>query len=700
MNKSRAPKIPPLKINDKFVMNCEEKAKLFNDFFSKQCKPNVNNSTLPPFTPLTNSFLSNITFHDCDILSLLRNIDPNKSNGPDMITGKMIGLCDDSIVLPLQIIFTNILRTSTFPNSWKLANVTPVFKKNDKQLIKNYRPISLLPLISKIFEKLLFNKIYEHLSDNNLITHNQSGFRPGDGCVNQLLYLVSEIYESFECQNSLEVRAVFLDISKAFDKVWHDGLIFKLKQNGIRGNLLNFFTSYLEDRQQRVGINGSYSEYSLIESGVPQGSVLGPLLFLVYINDLEKNLKSQVKFYADDTMLYSVVYDAVVSASDLNHDLDLIQKWAYQWKMEFNPDPLKQATQIIFSCKTKKTCHPPIYFNGVEVATELEQKHLGLFLTPTLNFSKHLYEKIKKANKNIGIIKHLSQYLPFKNLNQMYKTFVRTHMDYCDIIYHQAAKITRDGQVLSTLMEEVERVQYRGALAVTGAWKGTNRSKIYEELGWESLSDRRKVQRLIQMYKIINRLTPSYLREKLPPPSNPFAAELITFQEYRIRTERFRNTFFPDTIKHWNVVISDFIATPDLKTFKSHLLSFYRPELKSTFGIFDPEGLKHLFQLRLGLSPLRSHKNRHNFLDTPSDMCLCKTGAETTEHFLFRCPFYISKRLVLAENVVPLLPPHNLAFLQNDTNLYLYGHKKLSQDDNKTIISQTINFIKTSNRFN
>ena len=157
-----------------------------------------------------------------------------------------------------------------------------------------------------------------------MITPNQSGFPPGDGCINQLLYLVTEIYESFENPESLEVRTVFLDISKAFDKVWHEGLIFKLKQNGISGNLLNFFTSYLSNRHQRVGVNGSYSAYSKIESGVPQGSVLGPLLFLIYINDLEKNLKSQVKFYADDTMLYSIVKDPVQSTAELNHDLDLI----------------------------------------------------------------------------------------------------------------------------------------------------------------------------------------------------------------------------------------------------------------------------------------------------------------------------------------------------------------------------------------
>ena len=187
-------------------------------------------------------------------------------------------------------------------------------------------------------------------------------------------------------------------------------------------------------------------------------------------------------------MLYSIVHDPATSAADLNHDLDLIQKWAYQWKMEFNPDPLKQANQIIFSCKRHKVNHPPIFFNGIEVAIENEQKHLGLILTPNLSFMKHVKAKIKNANKHIGIIKCLNKYLPFKILNQMFKTFARTHMDYCDIIYHQASKITTAGQVLTSLMEEVERVQYRGALVVTEAWKRTSRSKIHEELGWESLS--------------------------------------------------------------------------------------------------------------------------------------------------------------------------------------------------------------------
>ena len=158
----------------------------------------------------------------------------------------------------------------------------------------------------------------------------------------------------FDDHKCLEIRAVFLDISKAFDKVWHDGLHFKLNQNGISGSLLKLFEDYLHDRKQCVVLNGFYSDYSPIESGVPRCSVLGPLLFLVYINDLKRNIKSNVKFFADNTMLFSLVKDPVTSANNLNHDLDMIYQWA-QWKMEFNPDPTEQATEILFPCK-KKMC--------------------------------------------------------------------------------------------------------------------------------------------------------------------------------------------------------------------------------------------------------------------------------------------------------------------------------------------------------
>ena len=220
--------------------------------------------------------------------------------------------------------FQNILISAIYPDMWKLANVIPIFKKGDKQLIKNYRPISLLPICGKSFEKIIFNNLYNYLNGNNLITKNQSGFRPRHSTTNQLLYLINEIHKASDDPECLEIRAVFLDISKAFDKVWHDGLLFKLNQNRISGSLLKLFEDYLRDRKQRVVLNAPYSDYSSIESGVPQGSVVGPLLFLVYINDFERNIKSNVKFFAEDTMLLSLVKDPVTSANDLKHDLDVI----------------------------------------------------------------------------------------------------------------------------------------------------------------------------------------------------------------------------------------------------------------------------------------------------------------------------------------------------------------------------------------
>ena len=283
-----------------------------------------------------------------------------------------------------------------------INSILPLIKEPVHTLKAQYHCMNLIKTtISniKILEKVIFNNLYSYLYSNNLITKNQSGFRPGDSTTNQLLYLVNEIHQAFENPKSLEVRAVFLDISKPFDKVWHDGLIFKLKQNGVSGNLLTFFQNYLNNRKQRVVLNGSYSNYSTIESGVPQGSVLGPLLFLIYINDLERNTKSNIKFFAHDTMLFSIVKDPVVSANNVNHDLNIIQLWAHQWKMEFNPDPTKQAAEVLFSCKKSNPNHPQLIFNGTTVTKVNDQKHLGLILDSSLSFEKHLNEKIIKAKK-------------------------------------------------------------------------------------------------------------------------------------------------------------------------------------------------------------------------------------------------------------------------------------------------------------
>ena len=196
----------------------------------------------------------------------------------------------------------------------------PSTRKRVGKKKKNYRPISLLPIFGKIFEKLLFDTLFCHLCDNNLLTQNQSGFRPGDSTINQLLAITHKIYLSFEASPSRETHAVFLDLSKAFDRVWHDGLLYKLECNGISGNVMILIRNFLRDRKQRVLLNGKSSEWASISAGEPQGSVPGPLFFLVYINDLVENVDSDVKMFADDTSLFSVVCDEATTAQQLNRD--------------------------------------------------------------------------------------------------------------------------------------------------------------------------------------------------------------------------------------------------------------------------------------------------------------------------------------------------------------------------------------------
>ena len=186
-----------------------------------------------------------------------------------------------------------------FSYQWKKANVVPVHKKSDKQSLKNYRPISLQPIFGKFFERIIYNNIFEYLTTNKLISDNQSGFKPGDSCVNQLLSITHEIYHSLD--NGLEVRGVFLDISKAFDKVWHERLILKLNQYGISENLLRLIKCFLKNHKQRVVLNGQTSSWINVLAGVPQGSILGPLLFLIHINDLSDDLSSNPNLFPDDT---------------------------------------------------------------------------------------------------------------------------------------------------------------------------------------------------------------------------------------------------------------------------------------------------------------------------------------------------------------------------------------------------------------
>ena len=211
--------------------------------------------------------------------------------------------------------------------------------------------MSVLPICSKIFEKLIFDGIYDLIDKNNFFNNNQLGSRPSDSCIHQLIAITHNIFSALDANPSLEVRGIFLDLSKAFDRVWHDGLLYKLKSNGTDGNLFKLIKSFLNNRCQRVVLNGQSSVWKSVAAGVPQGSVLGPLFFLIYINILPLGLTTNIKLFADDTSLFSVVNNASVSVSRLNNDLVKIRNWAFNWKMSFNPDSTKQAREIIFSKK-------------------------------------------------------------------------------------------------------------------------------------------------------------------------------------------------------------------------------------------------------------------------------------------------------------------------------------------------------------
>ena len=226
-------------------------------------------------------------------------------------------------------------------------------------------------------------------------------------------------------------------MSKAFDKVWHKGLLYKLKSMGISDKFYDLLENYLSGRLQRVILNGQTSSWRPILAGVPQGSILGPLLFLIYINDLPNKLKSNAKLFADDTSLFTIVKDENKSANVLNNDLSLISEWAFNWKMLFNPDPTKPAQEVLFSRKKKTLYHPTLSLNNIQVERASSQKHLGLILDEKLNFKQHIESAIVKINKGVAVIKKLRYSLPRKSLITIYKAFLRPLIDYENITYDQ-----------------------------------------------------------------------------------------------------------------------------------------------------------------------------------------------------------------------------------------------------------------------
>ena len=594
----------------------------------------------------TDKRIKSFNINEKDIISIIKSLNSNKAHGYDNLSIRMIKICEESTSLPLKIIFETSLKHGVFPEIWKKANVVPSHNKEDKNLIKNYRPISLLPIFSKIFERIIYNSLLNYFLSNKLFTPSQSGFLPGDSCIAQLLSIIHEIQTSFDENPTVAVRGVFLDISKAFDKVWHKGLLFKLKIYGVEGQFLSLLGNYLENREQRVVLNGQTSEWKKINSGVPQGSVLGPLLFLIYINDLPDALTSMCKIFADDTSLFSKVLDVNESAKTLNIDLEKINQWAFQWKMQFNPDPNKQANEVIFSRKMNNNLsYPPVKFNGNNITKCSDQKHLGVVLDSKLDFNTHIDQKIKKCNNLIGLMKRLSVHFPRSALLTIYKSFLRPHLDYGDILYDKPNN--------ENFQNKIEQVQYKACLAITNAIKGTSRERLYDELGLHSLIERRWRSKLIFFYKIMKGLLPEYLFSYLDfSTQEKYSLRLSTtsmIRPFPSKKKFFKNTFFPYCISEWNKLTVEIKNAKSINIFKKLIL--IKKKENSIFSICDPLGVKLLTRLRLNFSHLNEHKFRHGFNDTLNPLCACGNDIETTQHFLLRCHQYSSQRKELFEKL-------------------------------------------------
>ena len=303
------------------------------------------------------------------------------------------------------------------------------------------------------------------------------------------------------------------------------------------------------------------------------------------------------------------------------------------------------------------------------------------------------------------MLRFLSKYLPRHTLNEMYKLYVRPHLDYGDVIYHIPHNICEYSHsvVLTNQMEKLESVQYSAALAITGAWKGTSRDKLYDELGWESLNLRRWSRRLILFYKIVNNLTSDYTRHPIPhlQESNYDLRRRATIGQICARTQGFKSSFYPNCLSEWEKLDPEIRLSSSVNVFKKKLLSIIRPPPKLVYRIHDPKGLSILTQLLVGLSKLNFHKFKYNFRDTLNPLCPTNDGVEDTEHYFLLCHTYAAARLDLLNSVNAILLLHGMINLSNEEllKIILYGHEQLPFDSNAKILTATLEYIQASKRF-
>ena len=668
---------PPLSVGDDILTNDLDKANAFNNYFMTASSIDDSNASVPETNRLFAGGFENLVVTTRDVNDQLKCLDTSKSFGPDLISPRFLKEGSDILAEPLCKIINNSLSQKVVPTAWKRANVIPIHKKGKRELTENYRPVSLLSTVSKVMERTIFKHVYNYFNDNFIISQLQSGFLPGRSTVTQLLEVYHHLCSSIN--SGKEVRVVFLDISKAFDKVWHPGLLYKLEMCGIRGNLLAWFKSYLSDRFQRVMINGQASEWSSITAGVPQGSVLGPLLFLIYINDIVNTVSHcKIRMFADDTCLFLEVDDRDAAAALVNEDLNAIYNWSKSWLIQFSAPKTKSLT---ISNKTDRLLNPVLKFNSHPIEEVKSHVYLGVRLSCNLHWSAHICDISLKARQKLNMLMYFKFKLSRRSLEIMYESFILPTMEYANIVW---------GGTINSDLAKLENIHEDAMRCITGATARSNIANLYTDTQWYCVKDRISNNVQTMMFKINNNLVPLYLKELLPIPKvvNYNLRNRHDLQPPLCRLKLFERSFIPTGIRQWNMLPENLQTLPSVESFKQNsrnkeriLLYYYGKRWSSI----------HHARMRIGCSKL-NYDLCNNLHVIENMSCSCGAPIENAQHFFLMCPLFANERQILMQSLTII---HNNV----QCNDLLFGINHLSLELNQAIFHAVQEFIVKTKRF-
>lgn len=562
--------IAPLRSEGVLHTNPEDKANILNKQF-QSAFTSESDTTIPNKGHSTHPKMNAFKIYREGVHKLLKNINPKKATGPDNIAGMIlkenIDICTDI----LTIIYNKSLEQEKVPSDWNHANVTPVFKKGDKHHPGNYRPISLTCIACKIMEHILASNMMNHLETNKILYDLQHGFRANRSCESQVLSLVHELTENNN--KNIQTDLIIMDFAKAFDKVPHKRLIYKLKYFGINEQTTNWIKSFLSNRTQTVLLENSTSSKIPVTSGVPQGTVLGPILFLIYINDLPEYLKhSKIRLFADD----SIIYRNITSQNDclkLQEDLEAAIKWEHDWLMQFHPD----KCNIMRITTKKKPTHFYYNMSGHILETVQTAKYLGITLSSDLKWNAHIQQTAAKANKTLAFVKRNLKVKSTTIKERAYQSLVRPKLEYCCTVWdpHTTENIN-----------SLERIQRRAARYVCHRYHNTSSvTDMMTQLNWPTLQERRIKTRLQMFHKIIHHQVEIPAENILiKSQAKTRSTHEHTYRQLSCNKDSYKFSFFCQTIKDWNKLpstIANINSTDSFKEALTHqvLLDTY-PHLK------------------------------------------------------------------------------------------------------------------------